>query len=254
MGQKEQRVNSMAEYLAACAALVDRWSGSDSFEKSLWYRGHEGAAWSLLPGEYRHPLLDAEEMRSEFMLKAPPLLETVPRTDWEWYFLMQHYGLPTRLLDWTFGSLIGLHFALRSNPGSHDAAVWVLDPWSLNEWTTSRSDLMLTGGDFKPDPVALKYLRAVYDTRPLPARPIAVVPPYNSRRITAQRGAFTVHGKKEDGLEHQFRRHLAKIVIPRERALQMKRELRSVGINEFGLFPDLDGLCREIASLHVFGY
>lgn len=253
MLQKERRASSLVEYLSVCGELVQAWSAPESGETGLWYRGQENAEWHLVPGEFRDPLVDADEMRSEFMLKATPLLDKAPRSDWEWYFLMQHYGLPSRLLDWTSGSLIGLHFALRKSPGISDAAVWVLDPWKLNEWSTRNSDLVITGGDFELDPIARKFLAPVYKKRKLGARPIAVVPPYNSPRITAQRGTFTVHGENTGGLDIQFKARLVKIVIPKEAALQMRRELRNVGINEFGLFPDLDGLCREIRAVHVEG-
>jgi hypothetical protein len=56
----------------------------------------------------------------------------LPLYDRDWYFLMQQYGAPTRLLDWTEGALIGLFFAVKDNPGFYPAAVWVLDAWDLN--------------------------------------------------------------------------------------------------------------------------
>ena len=37
---------------------------------------------------------------------------------WEWYFFMQHYGAPTRLLDWSDGDCLSLHFALAHSAGS----------------------------------------------------------------------------------------------------------------------------------------
>ena len=110
-----------------------------------WFRGQQKAKWPLKPKLYRH--LDfkevkkgtvEDEMREEFILKAPILSETIPtgnqrRDEWEWYFIMQHFGMATRLLDWTEGALIALHFAVRHNEGEEDAAVWVLDPYKLNE-------------------------------------------------------------------------------------------------------------------------
>lgn len=253
MAIKEISASTVEEYLAICSDLVRRWSSPNSGEPCLWFRGQKNARWGLIPGEYRFPIINPDEIRSEFVLKAKELLDRIPATDWEWYFIMQHHGLPTRLLDWTEGSLIGLHFALSQDTGKSDAAVWVLDPWALNEWSIKKSDLVITGPEFESDPTAVKYLGPVYKRLPLPQRPIAVVPPYNSARITAQRGTFTIHGKRREGLEIQFTKKLTKIVIPKDRCLEIRRNLRSAGISEFTLFPDLDGLSRDIRSVEVEG-
>jgi hypothetical protein len=250
----EKKAKSISEFLSLCSELVTQWSSPESGEARLWYRGQKQAQWGLIPGEYRFPLINANELRSEFMLRAPPLLNKEPHSDWEWYFLMQHYGLSTRLLDWTEGSLIGLHFALCQGTGLADAAVWVIDPWALNKWSFGKTELVITGGAFKSDQIASKYLQPVYETIVLPRRPIAIVPPYNSPRITAQRGTFTIHGKVTKGLEVQFSKRLMKIVIPKDRAVIMRRELRSVGVSEFTLFPELDGLCSDIRAREIEGY
>jgi hypothetical protein len=69
------------------------------------------------------------EIREEFITHAPALCAITPRNEWEWYFLMQHYGTPTRLLDRADGALIALYFAVQENRGYQHAAVWALDPW-----------------------------------------------------------------------------------------------------------------------------
>jgi hypothetical protein len=247
------KADSIEEYLSFCSELIKKWSSPTSGEPCLWYRGQRDEGWSLIPGEYRYSYINADEIRSEFVLRAKGLMDKVPSTDWEWYFIMQHYGLPTRLIDWTEGSLIALHFAISQGTGKNGAAVWILDPWTLNKWSIKKDNLVITGAGFETEINAKKYLSPVYRTAILPNRPIAVVPPYNSARITAQRGAFTIHGRKREGLEQQFSSRLAKITIPKDKCIEMRRGLRSIGISEFTMFPDLDGLCRDIRSQEVEG-
>lgn len=244
----EREASSLSEYLSIVSELISEWSSAESGDIRPWFRGHKRAEWNLIPGEYRLPDINSDEIRSEFMLKAKELLVHSPSSDWEWYFLMQHHGLPTRLLDWTAGSLIGLHFALCHDTGQSDAAVWVLDPWELNHWSIKKSELVLTS-----DSAADKYLHPVYHQKKIPRRPIAIVPPYNSTRITVQRGAFTVHGSNVTGIDQQFKRRLAMVHLAKDCCIQMRRELRYAGISEFTLFPDLDGLSRDIRAAEIEG-
>lgn len=243
-----EKASSLSEFLKVTTRIVADWSTPEMGEVRPWYRGQKRADWGLIPGEYRLEDINPDELRSEFMLKAHPLLNQVPTNIWEWYFLMQHYGLPTRLLDWTTGSMIALHFAVRHDTGKHDAAVWMLDPWSLNESSFGKPNLILTS-----DREASGYLVPPYRNKLTGLRPIAVIPPYNSARITVQRGAFTVHGKNKRGLDVQFSKKLVRILIPKNNCIEIKRELRNAGVSEFTLFPDLDGLCRDILALQIEG-
>lgn len=251
MSISHYKVNSVAQYLSKCKEILKEWSDQSDGVPALWFRGQKDSSWDLIPGEFRFPFVNPDEIRSEFMLRAKALLKKDPTSDWEWYFLMQHFGLPTRLLDWTEGSLIGLHFALSNDTGEKDAVVWVLDPWELNQWSVNESDLVITGSEFKNNPISKNYLGPVYSVLKLPDKPIAIVPPFNSQRITVQRGKFTIHGSNTTGLDKQFQTKLVKIVIPKDNAIEIRRELRCVGISEFTLFPDLDGLCRDIRSIEV---
>ena len=247
---KTRSAKSISDYLGVFEDTVRAWTDPRRGAVRPWCRGVEDASFGLVPTEYWGPAINSDEVRSEFQLRALPLLNQVPKNEWEWYFLMRHHGLPTRLLDWTTGSLVALYFAVREKPGERDAAVWVLDPWALNQHSVKKGELLLA-----EDPLAARYLQQPYPKRrkKMPDYPAAIVPSHNSARITVQRGAFTIHGSSKAGIEKVFTGRLLQIVIPKLEAVPIKRALRMAGIGEFTVFPELDGLCREICAAHRDG-
>ncbi len=137
---------TLDEFLKHVSTLQRDWSAESS---DIWFRGQQKAHWDLMPKLYREYDTESnveDEIREEFSMRAPDLLERVPANEWDWYFLMQHFGASTRLLDWTEGALIGLYFAVRDNQGYQDAAVWMLDAWWLNETVIHRSEVLPPGG------------------------------------------------------------------------------------------------------------
>ena len=231
-----------------------------------WFRGQQKANWPLKPKLYRHrkykeiKAIEAEdEIREEFIKRAPIFCENLPsssprRAEWEWYFMMQHFGVATRLLDWSEGALIALYFAARNNFGEDDAAVWMLDPYQLNrrvigrEWiippsaTGVRNDKWAKRVE-KWLPIRFSRMRG------LPLEPVAIEPTHVARRISSQHSCFTIHGTDELALEKLHNRQnscLVKIVIPGSKINDIKKDLRICGINEATIFPDLDGLGRSI--------
>ena len=67
-----------------------------------WCRGHANSSWKLQPhyDRFKAPIKETE-LLNKFRQNANLLLEHAPRSpfDFGWMFLMQHYGVPTRLLD-----------------------------------------------------------------------------------------------------------------------------------------------------------
>jgi hypothetical protein len=128
--QQQLVANSVPEFLALAGKFTDQW-----FQKEKnwgpWFRGHGDARWELMPKLYREKppnrgrRIVEDELRQDFMMRAPRLSNERPQNSWEWYFLMQHSGAPTRLLDWTESALIALYFAVRDKKDDADAAVWV---------------------------------------------------------------------------------------------------------------------------------
>lgn len=190
---------------------------------------------------------DESTLRGEFQRRGRPLVQGQIHSDWDWYFTMQHYGLPTRLLDWTKSSLVALHFALRGNNRRSPAAVWVLDPWRLNERVTGKKDLFLADGK-----TAQKYLPSPYSGIQIPEYPVALLPAHSSPRIVAQMSCFTVFGSRRNGLAEvasaDSRTELHKIEISPKAFHQMRGDLETCGVYESSVFPDLEGLSRELRN------
>lgn len=257
-----ETANSIEEFTKRISDLRNRWFGDWSLVP--WCRGQERAEWPLVPKLYRGEPDDYQveyEIREEFATRAPALSDyTKPSenpelNNWESYFLMQHYGAPTRLLDWTESSLIALYFAVRSNPGNFHAAVWVLDAWWLNRSVINRDEVIPPAdpGTLAADRKSVTaWLPARFKKRArLPILPVAVLPTHTIRRISAQRSCFTIHGSEHDGfrkLSHRSKPRLVKIVIPSWEIRQIRRSLESCGIDETAIFPDLEALGRAIVT------
>lgn len=253
-------VESLPEFIERVSEIEKGWSPKEE-PWGLWYRGHHKAFWSLQPRLYRE--LDSDddareaddEIREDFIKRAPSLTDRKPENPWEWYFLMQHYGALTRLLDWTEGALIALFFAVNENRGYHDAAVWVFDPWWLNKKVVKVTEVIPPGSPGLSEKDREKYkpwLPDRFDSKRLRREfPVAVYPNYIDRRIVAQRSCFTIHGSRRASLEQLFRErgdHLTKVIIPSYAVAKIKQQLEMSGINESTVFPDLGGLAHSVSE------
>lgn len=274
--------NSLDDYLAWVALTRDFWDVDD--HKELWFRAEDEThtATMLQPGLYRtrdkaprkpiKKLLALENELYEEFRRCAPQLSDRPFGDDEWdaYFLMQHHGVPTRLLDWTDGALIALHFAVsyKTAPFRSGAVVHALDPWWLGKLLKKHPDRKDAEGrwrsfhrkhpfDTDEDEWERLYLPAdEYDAHePLlrtPATPLLWDSPHVSRRIAAQRSRFMIFGTDPSwltSLKAKRRTRISSIAIPKTSIEGLKRELRDAGITESVVFPDMDGLGRELRQV-----
>src|ERR1700712_4698545 len=92
------------------------------FEK-LWFRGIADHTYGLEPSIYRKApaAIIEKQLLNRFKSRALPFIEDKgEKSYWEWLFIMQHYGVPTRLLDWSESALISLAFAVMYREDCHN--------------------------------------------------------------------------------------------------------------------------------------
>lgn len=241
------------ELLQHVEYIQSRWDTNN-----LWFRGLSRGSYNLMPSIYRKNIWmydpeNAKEIYTEFLRRATPFIKTQSGytnwSKWEWYHLMQHYGVPTRLLDWTEGALIALFFALRRIDHVDVPCVWVLEPKWLNKVSTRKEILYYSDPSYqeKIDKKVMKYLD---DEAKLPDYPVAVLPALIDHRIVAQKAVYTIHGKKKNGYLELSKRYrnaqILKLQIDSKAANNIRDQLGAAGVTETTLFPDLEGLAREI--------
>lgn len=117
------------------ANVIEQAFGADA---EFWFRGQASAQFNLLPSIFRQgqqygQAIDEGGMFADFRLRYPEMRQD-HTTVYEWLSLMQHYGNPTRILDWSTSLAIGLYFAIDSMLET-DGALYVLDSKVFNQHT-----------------------------------------------------------------------------------------------------------------------
>ena len=209
--------------------------------------------------------------------------ESIPKSDLVTLALMQHYGVPTRLLDVTRSPYVALYFAVRDALKDVDAAVWAFNP--INIRTTSlrrvfRKDQKLqkqigrfydpraafTRQElfkkwFMPDlssldlqnPDSLRHHEIIIDLEPFTMNP----------RLTIQQGLFLVSGSPCKTFEETLvdllqeiesqigetggrEPSVFKIVIPGNLRRPLMRHLEKMNITATSLFGGLEGFAISL--------
>jgi len=258
-----------------------------------WFRGEPTKDTPLVPRLYRGDYENVGDFENRllqyFRIKAPSFwYANLPDRDHidRWLFLAQHVRLPTRLLDWTEGSLIAFYFALKEK----EPIVWMLNPFELNRLPSKSKNPQedfnihgLTWYDptnyvcevkkreiiaqakkekripecFIPN-IAFENITGAWslDRRGIQF-PVAILPTNVHPRMTAQRSCFTVHGKDKRSLfsilsetkrDDIIKKYVFDIKDENQREAMLD-ELRILGISQATILPELEGLAYELTQL-----
>lgn len=251
----EHKVNNVGELTNFVEKLT-----ADT-RRGYWYRGQADSTWDLLPAVRRGYTPQRERYLTHgFVPRAVIRHHNSPNIDdyAGWISLMQHYGVPTRLLDWSRSPLIACFFAveeymphgsvsmLTGEARDVDACIWAIAPSELNkdqgfEEITYSLNLRTVRPLIKP---AFKEARET-------GQVIAATAVEIDGRMQMQQGAFTVHGSAmplNRIVNHE--QWLARFIIPSASRQRMADELKTLGFRLGDLFPDLVSLARELKARH----
>lgn len=235
-------IESLEELISALANFKD--------QEIKWYRGQGNCNWNLIPIFLRQNATTSEKtVVNRFMQNASMLLENKPNSYFDWMFLMQHYGVPTRLLDWSESPLVALYFAV-SNHLESDGALWILDPIKLNALSKVKREGEL---DFIPsfeDKYLINYtFQSMEDTPHIELKPLATIATRNNVRIQAQQGVFTIHQLDRTPIDLLASTdHVKKITIKKEAKQKILEDLKLLGFSRFQLFPELASIGELVSG------
>lgn len=243
-------ISTIDDLLQFAKALTDRHGTS-----ALWYRGEENSDLTLVPSIQRsQKRLDMERfLTNDFYIRAMQIFTNPPdkHNYAHWVALMQHYGLPTRILDWSRSPLVAVFFATESyliTPDT-DACVWVLVPDRFNEMQGFGKCIYPIDADTAQE-MFLPAFKHLHHNPVLEDRILACASTDRNLRMYSQQSCFTVHNslkKLEDICDETM---LYKIIIPRERKQYFIESLRALGITQGFIYPDLEHICRDLRDYY----
>lgn len=204
----------------------------------------------------------------------------------KWITISQHYGTPTRILDWTRSCLVALFFAVKDLDTNKDGVVWALNPnryknWFMNNDEMCKSEHETINGEIKVRLLPKRNIEAAFNEEDKGyTYPYMYFPYYIDERMKTQQSVFMVWGNEEMPLEkieqtkiHTYNKStrdeylnnplcfgvawsndefLLKIIIDKSRKKDILMQLDLCGISIYSLFPTLDSLGKYIDDFYTF--
>ncbi|MEJ7683062.1 MAG: FRG domain-containing protein [Segetibacter sp.] len=231
----------------------------------IWICGHEDEKYKLQPGVYRDNFLPGanqeqrlkteQHLSQDFRIYSSGLRESY-LTNSQIYFLQQHYGMPTRLLDWSNDPLAALFFAV--NNETHDnknGSIFIMEAYQLTEHQNAQYiDKDKNKKDFRgiatgENPVfksALNVINSWLKPSDFPDFIIPVRSDFFDKRTKTQRSCFTFHVPGKEMLNENHNHTLKEFLIPMKAKKEIRDELTLLGIDHFKICGDLNSLSKTL--------
>jgi len=260
-------VTNIAEYISEIKEIRDKLLDERSSDR-LFFRGQCNVNWDIRPSIFRNSLISVEEEMIEKAISRVPDEFTNCNTAFDELTKLQHYGLPTRLLDVTMNPLVALYFACCSKEKSKEieeskGVVYYGSAYAKNSndidvvILSSLAKMKITHTTTLDD---LKEALMLNDKNPehliqTIQGNLFVMPKYGNNRLVSQNGAFLLVGAMsveedtDDIWKSKVRKSIhnmdsvfssERIIIPEDCKEQIISELDFLNINEASLFPELE--------------
>ena len=231
------------------------------FDGDWIFRGQKDVSWGLEPSIERcasKGFWNPKESKAyqEFRDRALAYkrdLPKLPNSDLAWLATMQHYGGPTRLLDWTEDPNVAAFFAVFDADRRTASAVWAINHTAITKESERLLSLAHRASDDNQH-FGSTFFRATW-----PPVVMHVNTSWPSKRQKKQKGLFLCSNQTQ--WEYSFetclknvlerrpkgeRRWLCKITIPPDARDDLLADLTERGVTYESLFPDLGGLGRSL--------
>lgn len=160
------------------------------------------------------------------------------------FTIMQHYGCPTRLVDWSTSPYVALYFAV-CNDFSKDGAVYLFNQTALNN---ANKDERFDNGD------------AIFYNDDETDHVQTFMANFATRRLNSQQGIFSIGANIEKDHEELIYKSLinkntekgvffAKLIIDKQVKLEFLAKLKTLNIRADQLYPDLYGFSSSLKDL-----